>query len=764
MHQLLAAKYLNPDYPMPDAWAACLAEAGYGPARIVWIVASDLDATRAYGRSYLVVTDDALLVLNDGAMGLRLARVEVQQLRVDELFGSACLVAQCVDGERPLIYYTKKLALEFGTLCRLYNVESTSDTAPAAGPIPGAIPEPESVAEPASGIDARLGATQCASCGRPLPERGARCPVCVSKRATLKRLVHLLQPYRWKILVVVLATFVAVLAQIAPPYVTKHIVDDVILPRDVAALPFWITVMALAGLTYLAARWLIGAWSAWLSARLIADLRARLHSHLQHLPLSYFSKRSSGDLVARVMQDTTELQQFLIEGLPYLFVNGLAFIAILAILLSLDVWLAVLVFLPVPLLVLGVNWVWRRMRPLFYQRNGYRGQLHAVLGESIDGVKAIKAATREQQRSAGFNGANERFFDAVKGIMQHFVGFAEGSFWLMSLGVTAVWAVAGWRLASGDPSLSLGDLLAFVGYIWLFYGPLQWFGVIMNWMNNAMAGAERIFTILDTPLERDDGALRQPALRGELRLTGVRFSYEKGKEVLKGVDLGVRAGEMIGLVGKSGAGKSTIINLLCRFYEPDAGQILLDGRPIRSYSLADLRRQIGIVMQDPFVFRGSIRDNIAYAVPEAPFSDVVRAAKAAHAHDFIMDKEFGYDSIIGEHGVQLSGGERQRIAIARAVLQDPAILILDEATSVVDSETEKAIQEAIESLVASRTTIAIAHRLATLRKADRLMVIDDGRVAEQGSHEELLRAGGMYAKLVSAQAEMNRLYAAVHVA
>jgi len=293
----------------------------------------------------------------------------------------------------------------------------------------------------------------------------------------------------------------------------------------------------------------------------------------------------------------------------------------------------------------------------------------------------------------------------------------------------------------------------------LLYGPLQWFTQIFNWMSRAFAGAERIFSILDSKPERYDppDAISMPRISGAIQFDNVHFSYDRGKEVLKGISLDIKPGEMIGLVGKSGAGKSTLIKLICHFYEPDSGEILIDHCPINTIKLNDLRRQIGMVMQEIFLFNASIFDNIRYGLDSASFNDVVAAAKAANAHDFILAKEHGYDTIIGDGGVDLSGGERQRIAISRAILHNPPILILDEATSSVDSETEKAIQEAIATLIQGRTTIAIAHRLATLRNADRLVVMEDGCIKETGTHEELLACDGIYAKLVRIQKEITKL-------
>jgi len=731
---------------IPDAVRRSLAEKLPEDREVRYAARSDLGADRHFGEHYVIVTADHLVTAGPGAVLEIVPLSAVKEARVDELFGSARLVAVLDhDGaaaEKQLAYYSKAHVPEFGVLCRAIN-DIRKDKAPE-------LPETE-------------GAVQCPKCGLPLPERGGRCPACVPRLGILLRLLGLLRPYRARLWPLVAMTFVGVGAQMGPPYITKRIVDDVIKTGDASALAYWIAAMVACGLVYLAAQCVQGYLSAWLASRLTADLRSNVHAHLQRLRLSYFGKREAGEIVARAMRDTGRLQHFLIDGLPFLLVNLVSFAAIATILLTLDVYLALLVFLPVPVIVGGVKWFWSKLIPLFHKAGSRHGGLYSVLGESVRGVKAVKAASDEAGRSRKFDRVNESLFETDVRIESNWMGFQRGSFWIMSLGVTAVWLVAALRISRGDPSLTLGDLLAFVGYIWLFYGPLQWFSVVLNWMSDAFVGAERVFAVLDTPAEVYEApeAVSLPRIRGEIRLEDVHFSYERGKEIIKGISLAIRPGEMVGLVGRSGAGKSTIINLLCRFYDVDSGRIAIDGHPIDRIRLRDLRGQIGIVMQEPFLFRASILENIRYGSPDRSFEDVARAARAANAHEFIVDKEHGYDTIIGEGGAALSGGEKQRVAIARAILHDPPILILDEATSSVDSETEKAIQQAIGRLVADRTTIAIAHRLATLRNADRLVVVDEGRIAEVGTHDQLVAAGGLYAELVRTQAELSKLRANV---
>ena len=443
----------------------------------------------------------------------------------------------------------------------------------------------------------------------------------------------------------------------------------------------------------------------------------------------------------------------MLEGLSFLAVQVFLFFGIGSVLFLMNWRLACFILIPIPLIVLGAGWFWKKVRSLWHRAYRRRSKLFDIVNDSVSGIRVVRAFGQQKDEVNRFEVANIDARDYETHAEMIWATYYPPLMFAVQFGTLIVWYVGGLDVLTGP--MSLGTLFAFHGYLAMFYQPLRYISPLINWASRSMTAAERLFEVIDSqPEQLDDGNLKaMPNITGEVKFHNMTFGYDSHKPVLRDINLHVQPGEMIGLVGHSGAGKSTLINLICRFYTPDSGQLEIDGEDIKQINLKDLRQQIGVVLQEPYLFSGTIAENIAYAHPDASMEDIITAAKAANAHEFIVKFPDGYDTEVGERGGRLSGGERQRISIARAILHNPRILILDEATSSVDVETEKKIQQAIDRLVQNRTTFAIAHRLSTLRNADRLFVIEKGKGVECGSHEELMEQQGIYYKLVETQRE-----------
>jgi ATP-binding cassette subfamily B protein len=593
---------------------------------------------------------------------------------------------------------------------------------------------------------------RCPTCGRLKPDRHSRCPFCIGYWQAFKRILAYLKPYKFETASVLLSTVVMSGIALVTPQVSRIIIDRV-LPQGGHRewLPWLVLVLGAAN----AGTWLVTIFNqrqlAWLGGKLGTDLRNSVFRAVERLSLRYFDKYQVGQIMTRVGNDSAEMQQFLAEGFPFLFVNGLQFLGVLCILFTMSPVLTLAVLAPVPVMLAGQVFFWRIVRPLDHKWWNQRALLNRRLQESLAGTRVVKAFNQEKREIDRFENQNLRMFLSNYQVDKFWTLFSPTMFFLISFGMLIVWSWGGHMVVAGK--LTTGDLWAFIQYLWMVYFPLQYLSQVNNWLTRAFAGAERIFETMDTVPEAYDppDAVPLPKVRGEVEFRNVNFSYERGKPAIRNLSFKLRPGELVGLVGKSGSGKSTLLSLLNRFYVPDEGEILVDGVPLPKIPLADLRRHVGMVLQEPFLFGASLAENIAYSRPDAPMEEIVQAAKAADAHQFILGKPDAYDTRVGERGNRLSGGERQRVSIARAILHNPRILILDEATSSVDSETEAKIQEAMDRLVKHRTTLVAAHRLSTLRGADRIFVMEEGRLKEQGSHASLMRQKGAYYRLVKVQ-------------
>ena len=603
----------------------------------------------------------------------------------------------------------------------------------------------------------------CPTCKAPLEPDEEECPICSRELHeapptwTLFRLWRFARPYRKQLLAGFLLTLASTGATLVPPYLTMPLMDEVLIPyQNGQPIDTGLVALLLAGLLVSALlAWSLG-WArtyilALVSERIGADLRTATYEHLLQLSLEYFGGKRTGDLMARIGSETDRICVFLSLHLLDFATDVLMIVMTAAILFSINPALALVTLLPLPFIAWMIHLVRDRLRTGFEKIDRVWSEVTNVLADTIPGIRVVKAFAQEKREAQRFRDANRHNLAVNDRLNKTWSLFSPSVTLLTEIGLLVVWAFGIWLVAHDE--ITVGVLTAFLAYISRFYTRLDSMSRIVSVTQKAAAGAKRIFDILDhvSSVPEPVKPVHLDQVQGQIDIRDAAFRYGN-RGVIRGLNLAIEPGEMIGLVGHSGSGKSTLVNLICRFYDLTEGAIRVDGVDIRSLPVADYRRNIGLVLQEPFLFFGTIAENIAYGKPDASRAEIIAAARAAHAHEFILRLPQAYDSLVGERGQGLSGGERQRISIARALLIDPRILILDEATSSVDTETEKEIQKALDNLVRGRTTLAIAHRLSTLRRADRLVVMDRGQIVEVGNHDALMAREGHYYRLYQAQA------------
>lgn len=713
-------------------------ESAGGPAGPVLSVRYDIGKDGSPVEGDLSVYMDRIETSEGGHAAKAIEIAEVKDARIVSSVGGGVLIADTEEGPVALARYTSVLNGKMGFAVKTIQ----------------AIVKKEELPVPSEKDEPKI----CPSCQSRLPEGTSVCPTCMDKGKVIMRLLAYAKPYKGSMITAALLLMVATLMELVPPYLTKIIVDDVIQPKSVgSALLLLVIGLAAARVMLSLMQTLRGYIGVWVGSKLMGDIRRDIYQSLMNLSLSFFDRRQTSQFIGRVNSDSEAMRQFLTDGVIWISGQVLMLVAIITTMASLSWKLTLLALLPTPLILIASLTIWPTMRHLWYRQWRAVNRINMLVGDALQGIRVVKAFGQEYAEKDRYGDANTTLVSQTI----RMEGVWQGIFPLFSLittsGALLVWYFGGWDVIRDE--VSLGTLMAFIAYLGMFFGPLQWFSQALNWTSRALAASDRVFEIMDTqsevPTSKDAVSIQRVV--GKVELSNVTYGYEKHHPVLKNVSLKVEPGEMIGLVGHSGAGKSTMINMICRFYDPDQGSITVDGIDLRKIDQEDLRRQIGVVLQETFLFDGTVAENIAYSKPDASPLDIMRAAKIANAHDFIVRMPDGYDTKVGERGHRLSGGEKQRIAIARAIVHDPRILILDEATASVDTETERQIQEAIARLVKGRTTFAIAHRLSTLREADRLVVLDKGGIAETGTHEELLEKKGAYFKLVEAQKEISKI-------
>lgn len=570
----------------------------------------------------------------------------------------------------------------------------------------------------------------------------------------IRRVAVYLRPYKLMALGTVACAVLSLACSFAYPKLTQYVIDDVIGRQQTQLLAP--TMLALLGAFLL--RDLFNSLRIWINntfeQNVIYDMRREIYARLQRLPVNYFDQRASGDLMTRVVEDVNSVERVLIDGTEQGTVAILGLAGVTAILFCTNVTLAFVALIPLPILAAGAYWYTTTAHRRYRAQREAASAMNALLMDNLQGVRQIKAFGRQGHEDTRFAERADELRKGTLGVMRVWAMYSPAMSYAAALGMGLVLWVGGRQVLAG--TMTIGELVGFLFYLNLFYEPVARLHGLNQMLQAARAAGERVFDILDTTEERPEAAdgrlsLLKTPVRGAVVYEGVGFNYTPERPVLKNISLRACPGEMIALVGPTGAGKSTLVNLLPAFYEVSSGQITIDGVDISQVALDSLRAQISVVSQEAFLFNGTVRENILYGRLEANQEQLLAAARAANCHDFIERLPDGYDSRVGERGVKLSVGEKQRVSIARALLKNAPILILDEATASVDTATEKLIQEALERLMANRTSFVIAHRLSTIRRADQILVMRQGQIIERGSHDELLAQDGLYARLARIQ-------------
>ncbi|MFO7958414.1 MAG: ABC transporter ATP-binding protein [Candidatus Brocadiia bacterium] len=756
-------------HPPPDELDRLVRETLGPEERVVFSFPVDLSVAGRYDQCWLVLTDRRLMTWEEEDEGeyarkLELSLEELKGVRLREMTGNHILFADRGEGWERVLRSSNMTAWKLKAARQL--LEQIGEQGPEA------LQKPDELELTLPERDV------CEKCGRAIHPRLGICVACMNKHRLLGRMLKLLVPYL-RIAALCMGLMVAVrLLSLVSPYVHKWIMDLALVPAVQGEAPethFWyrfgepgsdnlLLIFGAIMLAMLVIPSAIGALrsyaSAWIGNRIVVDLSNRTFSHMMKLSLSFYHHEETGRVMSRITRDVNRIHRFLSQRLFNLIGDVLMIIFIITFMFQMHFTLAVVVLAPIPILAIASEIARRKVHRIYHMLWRRYAAINRFLGDVIPGIRVVKAFARSRHETGRFEGIMDRVFTQemratrVQVVLRPVFRLATG------IGQLLVFVVGGLMLIYGK-GVTIGIITAFTGFMHRFYQPVMDLARALPEFERAATSADRVFEVLDSEpeLETEDRVVEMPPIEGRVEFRNVTFGYEPDEPVLKDMSFEVEPGEMIGLVGHSGAGKTTVINLVCHFYKVDEGQVLIDGHDLTDVKVESLRRQIGIVSQEPFLFSGTIAENIAYSQQDATPLEVMAAAKAANAHNFIVDFPEGYDTLVGERGLRVSGGERQRIAIARAILKNPRILILDEATASVDTETEEKIQQALRRLIAGRTTFAIAHRLSTLKYANRLLVLDHGELVESGTHEELVELGGTYASLCEKQSKLSSLTA-----
>ncbi len=727
---------------------------------VIFAIVGDINIDGQYAETTLVFTSSDLVVLEAARENeeTRIRYAEIDEIFAKRMYGNA-LIRIRMKGEkqiRNVFRYTFGIAALCDSAIRF--VKEVKGGASVAA-------QRESIA---LAYEKQL--SVCPRCGRTLSSPGVKCINCEGKKKVILRLASYMKSEIGGLILSVLISIGTTTLMLIPPYLTRTLVDTVlkdvggVIPESNIELLVKIGI-ALAVIQIV--RHVLGACRAYIMRKcgtnIVKQLRDDVYAHAQHLPMSFYDKTSTGSVINRISGDSATLQTFMMHITQEAVVEFFRMIGIIMIMLVMSPRLALYSLLPVPFVVVGSRIFSKKIAP-YYRRIWRRWTaVSSVLTDTIPGIRVIKSFTNEKNATEQFEKRNEEWYQTNLKAGKILSVYPSAVNLFIGFGSVVIWVLGGFAVIRGSEAgvgnITAGLLVSFISYAAMFYEPVNFFATLNDSYQNALSSAERIFDILDAEPEADfgKGNIPENGFSGKIEFKNVSFSFDRSKKVLKNINITINPGDIVGIVGTTGSGKSTLVNLFMRYYDNYQGRILVDGKDIRNIDMEYFRSQIGYVQQEPMMFHDTIFNNIAYGNTSYSVEDVIYAADVANAHEFIVRQPDGYDSVLGERGVGLSGGERQRVSIARAVLKNPSILVFDEATASVDSETEHLIQDSIEHLIMGRTTIMIAHRLSTLSKANKIIVVDNGAILESGTPEELLEKKGKYWKLVQIQSMADKL-------
>ncbi len=756
-------EYLLKNRALPKTAQTAVKQIKDSGEKVYFAIVGDLSKHGRYEESALIVSESKITVCEDGECESVLLS-EISDVSSKRMYGNATLTAKTEGGKRKILFrYT-------------YSVAALCD---AAALFINHINDGANLYDELSVMEVvfERALSVCPRCGRTLLHPGAECIMCRSKTKIAKRLLGYMAPEKGKIIFCVFLSLITTAMAIIPPTITGFIVD-VVFPggsgtSGIAPLNFikdafvsdagallWAMIVLLL-ITYIL-QYGIGIIRSYtfrqLGNRSVARLRNDIYKKAQYLPMSFYDKTSTGSVINRIASDSATLQNFMLRITQEAVVHLFQLVGIVVIMFALNPTLTVLSLIPVVLIAIVTRIFTKKIRP-FYRRIWRRwSAVFATLSDTIPCIKVVKSFTGESRSADRFKEKNDEWLEMDRRLAKLTTAFPQIVSFLVTCGSLIIWGVGGAKVIDGSAGFSAGLIVSFISYASMFYNPVTFFANLSDSFQSALASTEKILDILEAPPEtQSDSCVAPTKLDGKIEFLHVSFSFDRTKKVLDDVTLTIEPGDVVGIVGTTGSGKSTLVNLLMRFYDGYSGEILVDGHNIQNFDLSAYRAQIGYVQQEPQMFSDTIYNNIAYSRPDATVEEVFEAADVANAHNFIARQPDGYDTMLGERGVGVSGGEKQRLSIARAVLMNPSILVFDEATAAVDSETEHLIQEAIDRLIKGRTTLMIAHRLSTLKRANKIIVVDGGKIVEFGPPEELLAAKGKYYKLVEIQSMKNEV-------